>query len=111
MVDVYSIYCLVKKKHNEKKKTLTEWPKRHKSRRLGHYQVVYGSTGVASGGCGECGVVVAILCPFFAVVIVGFIVVVVGGVCLGCTGGHQRSHVCDMLCPYLENSVALYIEY
>ena len=96
----------------KKKKKLTEWPKRHKSHCLGHYQVICGGTRVASGGCGECGVIVAILCPFFAVVIISFvIVVVVGGVCLGCTGGHQQSHVCDVLCPYLENSVVLYIEY
>ena len=32
-------------------------------------------------------------------------------VCVKDAGSHQQSHVCDKLCPYLENSVALYIEY
>ena len=42
-------------KNTKKKKKLTEWPKRRDSRRLGHYRVAGGGTGVAGGGCGGCG--------------------------------------------------------
>ena len=45
----------------KKKKKLTEWPKRRKSRHLGHYRVAGGGTGVAGGGCGGCGTVLAVL--------------------------------------------------
>ena len=63
------------------KKKLTEWPKQRKSRRLGHYQVICGSTGVADGGSGGSGVIVAILRPFFAIVVVGFTHCGTHGVC------------------------------
>ena len=70
----------------KKKKKLTEWPKRRDSRRLGHYRVVSGGTGVAGGGCGGCYAVLGVLGvlgTFDVVVVVDFVVVVaVGGVVL-----------------------------
>ena len=43
-----------KKKHEEKEKT-HRMAQRCESRRLGHYRVAAGGTGVAGGGCGGCG--------------------------------------------------------
>ena len=71
----------------KKIKKLTEWPKRRVSRRLGHYRVVSGGTGVAGGGCGGCYAVLGVLGVLgnfdVVVVVVDFVVVVaVGGVVL-----------------------------
>ena len=76
----------IKKKHEEKKEKLTEWPKRRESRRLGHYRVVGGGTGVDGGRCGGRYAVLGVLGvlgTLDVVVVVDFvIVVVVGGVVL-----------------------------